>query len=253
MDHLMQLKNKLAKNEKVFGITATLRESAVLAHLQREGLDFVLFDLEHGPAGLEQVGGLLQTARSLDIPTIVRVQDALYHLIAKTIDLGADGIMLPRTEPLEQVAPAIGALRFAPLGRKGCGGSHQFRPGESFDQFQANRLLILQIESPRGVAILPDILARYRNQIAGIVIGPYDLSVQVGTPLEINSAPAIGQIQKTMAVCRETGLSCGIYCDNLAVAERWHAAGMNILWVASELDLLDLGIDQALERVGRFG
>jgi 2-keto-3-deoxy-L-rhamnonate aldolase RhmA len=53
-----------------------------------------------------------------------------------------------------------------------------------------------------------------------------------------------------MAICRDFGLSCGIYCDNLAVADRWRAAGMNILWVASELDLLDLGIGQALERIG---
>ncbi|MCK9252796.1 MAG: aldolase/citrate lyase family protein [Clostridiales bacterium] len=250
MDHLTKLKNKLENNETVFGITVTLREPAVMPHLSREGLDFILFDLEHGPSSLEQIGGLLQAARGLDIPTVVRVQDALYHLIAKTIDLGADGIMLPRTETLEQVETAIGALRFAPVGRKGFGGSHQFRTQETFDQFQANRLLILQIESPRGVASLPDILARYNEQIAGIVIGPYDLSVQVGTPLEIDSALALEQIRQTMAICREFGLSCGIYCDNLAVADRWRAAGMNILWVASELDLLDLGIGQALERIG---
>jgi len=100
------------------------------------------------------------------------------------------------------------------------------------------------------VASLPDILARYNEQIAGIVIGPYDLSVQVGTPLEIDSALALEQIRQTMAICREFGLSCGIYCDNLAVADRWRAAGMNTLWVASELDLLDLGIGQALERIG---
>jgi 4-hydroxy-2-oxoheptanedioate aldolase len=104
--------------------------------------------------------------------------------------------MLPRTETLEQVETAIGALRFAPVGRKGFGGSHQFRTKETFDQFQANRLLILQIESPRGVSSLPDILARYNEQIAGIVIGPYDMSVQVGTPLEIDSAPALEQIRR---------------------------------------------------------
>ena len=77
MDHLTKLKNKLENNETVFGITVTLREPAVMPHLSREGLDFILFDLEHGPSSLEQIGGLLQAARCLDIPTVVRVQDAL--------------------------------------------------------------------------------------------------------------------------------------------------------------------------------
>lgn len=252
MDRLASLKNKLEKREKVYGFLTALRDASVLPGFRKEGIDFILYDLEHGPSNGEMISPLLQVCRTLDIPTIIRVQDAVYHLIAKLIDMGADGIMLPRTETFAQVETAIGAMRFAPVGRKGCGGSHQFRPDETFDQFQTNRLLILQIESPLGVANLPEILTRYGDQVAGIVIGPYDLSVQSGTPLDIDSDVVIGEIKKTIQICQNMEKSCGIFCDNLETARHWYKAGMNILWVGSDTGLLQLGINQALEQLKSF-
>lgn len=252
MNRLAILKTKLEQRELVYGFLSALRDPMVLPDYQKEGIDFILYDLEHGPSNAEQIGGLLQGCRSLDIPTIVRVQDALYHLIAKTIDLGADGIMLPRTETITQVETAIAAIRFAPIGRKGCGGSRQFRPNESFDQFQTSRLLIPQIESPLGVANLPDILGKYNDQIAGIVIGPYDLSVQAGTPLDIDSDAVVGEIMKTIDICRQYGKSSGIYCGDLDIARRWFAAGMNILWIGGDMDLLRQGIKYTLGQLNKF-
>ncbi|MDW7656510.1 MAG: aldolase/citrate lyase family protein [Bacillota bacterium] len=247
MDRLEQLRDKLEKCETVFGFIAQIRDTSVLPSYMKEGIDFILFDLEHGSANGEQISDQLHICRSLNIPNIVRVQDAIYHLIAKLIDMGADGIMLPRTETVEQVATAVGAIRFAPIGKKGFGGSHQFRQDETFEAFQKNRLLILQIESPAGVENLPAILRNYGDQIAGIVIGPYDMSMQVGTPMDIDSPQAIGQIRKTIKICTEHKTSVGIYCGNMETAKRWHDEGMNILWVSNDIDLLELGVNKVLK------
>lgn len=252
MDSLQNLKNKLNNREKVFGFLSAIRDERVLPSYKKEGVDFILYDLEHGSENGEQISHLLHVCRALDITTIIRVQDAIYHLIAKLIDMGADGIMLPRTETLEQVQTAIGAIRFAPIGRKGCGGSHQFRKNESFDEFQASRLLILQIESPVGVTHLPDILTRYGDQIGGIVIGPYDLSIQVGTPLDIESEQVFEQIMKTIEICKRFEKSVGIFCGDLNIAKRWFDAGMNILWTGSDTSLLQRGVNAALDVVRSF-
>lgn len=246
MDKLDHLKDKLLKRELVFGFIAQIQDAGVLPGYKKEGIDFVLFDLEHGSSNGEQISAQLHVCRNLDIPSIVRTQDAIYHLIAKLIDMGADGIMLPRVESAEQVTTAIGAMRFAPVGRKGYGGSHQFRPDETFEAFQKNRLLILQIESPAGVENLPAILQAYGDQIAGIVIGPYDMSMQVGTPMDIDSPQAIEQIRKTIEICQASQVSVGIYCGNMAIAKRWHDEGMNILWISSDMDLLNQGVNTVL-------
>ncbi|NLM78266.1 MAG: hypothetical protein GX173_09295 [Ruminococcaceae bacterium] len=252
MDKLAALKSKLDNREKIFGFLTALRDESVLPAFQRDGVDFILYDLEHGSSSGEQISDLLHACRVLDIPTIIRVQDAIYHLIAKQIDMGADGIMLPRTETLAQVETAISAIRFAPIGRKGCGGRDQFRKNETFAEFQTSRLLILQIESPLGVTNLPDMLNRYGDQVAGIVIGPNDLSIQVGTPLDLESEPVLEQIKKTMAICDRFGKSCGIFCGSLDIARRWYGEGMNILWTGSDTGLLQLGISAAIGQVRDF-
>ncbi len=252
MPKYAQLAAKLALRQLSYGFMATLEDAAVLPLYQADGVDFILHDLEHGPHNIEQIAAKLASCRQLGIPSLVRVQDAIYHLIAKAIDLGADGILLPRTETGDQVETALAGIRFAPLGRKGCGGSQQFRPGETFAQFQKNRLLLLQIESPLGVQNLPAILDLYQDEIAGIIIGPYDMSVQVGTPLDIESPAVQEQIARTQAICASYKKSCGIFCDDLAKAESWAGAGMNILWTASDMSLLQAGLKAALARISQL-
>ena len=68
----------------------------------------MLFDCEHGIFNPEIANDMLMAARACDLPTIVRVQDCEYHCISKCLDMGADGVLIPRTETLEQVALAIG-------------------------------------------------------------------------------------------------------------------------------------------------
>jgi 4-hydroxy-2-oxoheptanedioate aldolase len=252
MDMLQSLNEKLRRREKIFGFMAQLRDPHVLPGYRKEGVDFILYDLEHGPSNGEQIGHLLQMCRMLDLPTIIRVQDAVYHLISKVIDLGGDGILLPRTETLEQVRTAVGAVRFAPIGKKGCGGTYQFRKSETFDQFQNSRILLLQIESPLGVKNLPEILDAFRDEVAGIVIGPYDMSVQAGTPLEIRSPAVEDQIRRAIGICGEYEKSVGIFCDGIEEARRWRSEGMNLLWIGADTGFLNGGLSRMIRNVAEL-
>ena len=91
----------------------------ILEAMNCDELDYILFDAEHGVFDTQNVVELLQVCRLMGLPAFVRAQDSEYHLIAKAIDMGADGVMLPRTERLEQLRTAVDALLFYPEGRKG--------------------------------------------------------------------------------------------------------------------------------------
>ena len=112
--------------------------------------------------------------RHLQFPSIVRVEDSLYHLIAKAIDLGADGIMLPRVERMEQVAAAVEAMHFLPIGRTGYGGWGLRREGESIEDFQRGRILMVQIESIQGKELIPEMVNKYGDFIDAFIVGPND-------------------------------------------------------------------------------
>jgi len=250
MNKYERLAKKFAEREKVIGTTMIIfKNPLILEAMNCDELDFVLFDAEHGVFDTQNHVELLQVCRLLGLPAFVRAQDCEYHLIAKSIDMGADGVMIPRTETLEQLKTAVDALLFHPVGRKGCGGPGQFRPGEAFGDFAKTRFLLPQIESPKGIEMLPKMLEEYGEYISAVMIGPYDMSVMVGTPKDIGSPIMLESIQKVFDICNEHGKSCGIFCDNEVLAQKYRDMGCNVLWLASDKDFYMRGYREEMNVV----
>lgn len=253
MNKYERLANKLQNREKVIGTTMSMLGSPLLLEaMNREELDFVLFDAEHGVFDTQNVIGLLQVGRLMGLPAFVRAQDCEYHLIAKAIDMGADGIMVPRTETLEQLRTAVDALLFYPAGRKGCGGHGQFRPGEAFEDFGKTRFLMPQIESQKGIDMLPKMLEEYGQYISAVIIGPYDMSVMLGTPKQIGSDVMLEAIQKVFDICNSYGKSCGIFCDNEVLAQKYRDMGCNVLWTATDKDFFMRGYNTEMDVLAKI-
>lgn len=226
---------------------AMFNNTLVLEKMNRPDLDFILFDAEHGVFDAQNVIPALQVCRLMGMPSFVRVQDSEYFLAAKLIDMGADGIMLPRTETLEQLRTAVDALLFSPVGRKGMGGHGQFRPGESFADFPKTRFLLPQIESPKGIENLPAMLEEYGEYIDAVMIGPYDMSAMVGTPQNITSPVMLESIQKVFDISAKYGKSTGIFCDNEEKSALFRKMGANVLWVATDKDFFLRGFNEMID------
>lgn len=253
MNKYTRLAKKFENCEKIIGTTMIIfRNSIILEAMNREELDFVLFDAEHGVFDTQNTVELLQTCRLMGLPAFVRAQDSEYHLVAKAIDMGADGVMIPRTESLKQLRTAVDALLFYPEGRKGCGGHGQFRKGEIYEDFAKTRFLMPQIESPKGIGLLPEMLEEYGKYISAVMIGPYDLSVMLGTPRDIKSPEMIEAIQKIFDISRSHGKSCGIFCDDEILAQKYRSMGANVLWTASDKDFYMRGYNEEMEALNKI-
>ena len=66
------------------------------------GVDFVIIDMEHGAIGIETVADLVAWFRATPVTPMVRIPDTEYHFIARALDAGALGIMVPRVDTPEQ-------------------------------------------------------------------------------------------------------------------------------------------------------
>lgn len=250
MNRYEALKAKFDRREKVVGTTMIMLNNPVLLEkMNRADLDFILMDAEHGFFDTQNAIPMLHTCRMLGIPSFMRVQDSCYHLIAKAIDMGADGVMIPRVETTEQIRTAIDALCFAPIGRKGAGGYAQFRSGECFEDFQQGRYLALQIESPRGIENLPAMLETYGPRISCVIIGPNDLSVMLGTPFQMRSAPMERACGQVFDICRKYGKSCGIFCGDAGDAQHYRDMGANVLWTASDIQYCCRGFEETMREL----
>lgn len=238
MDGLGLLKEKLRKGEKTYGSTLLhLGFTGLPAIYKNNGADFLIIDMEHGSFFPENVGDICYAARKEDIPTIARVKDCEYHCISKAIDMGCDGVLIPRTESLKQVETAINSLRIPPVGKKGVGGRGFLRAGETIEEFNENRLLFIQIESVLGVDILDEMLEKYKSQIAGILVGPTDFGVSMGLGLG-TSEEKDNQIRRLISICKKHGVSSGIFMAWDGEIDMWYKEGMNIFWVSVDIAML---------------
>src|SRR5258707_10945248 len=70
------------------------------------GAEYAIFDMEHTGWGVETIRMLIATSGSTAMVPIVRVPATEYHFIARLLDMGAMGIMVPMVEGEEQ-APRV--------------------------------------------------------------------------------------------------------------------------------------------------
>lgn len=248
MDSVKRLKTKLKNRERVFMPVLSPEGAAFAPAFAGAGVDCMLIDAEHAPVGIETLRSVLSSCRAAGLCGVVRVPDAVYAFISKTLDAGADGLMIPRVETVEQAETAVLSSKFPPVGKKGCGGPGIFRPGESVAEFNENRVLLLQIESPQGVSALPEMLSRFGRHVDGIVVGPADLSISLGVPLEFDHPRLVEEIEKLIKICLAAGKSCGMYMDGWETAAFWAARGMNILWVGSDGACASAGAEALVSR-----
>ena len=244
MNKYEALKEKLLNRMQIVGTNIMLISSTPMVEIMagEKYLDYVLFDMEHGIFNNENIVPLLQTCRLVGMPAFVRVPDHTNFHIARALDLGADGIMLPRTESVAQVKAAIESMRFPPVGHKGKGGYCQTRPGETLEDFNKNRHLLVQIESPVGIAALPEMLDLYGDEIAAIVIGPYDLSFTMGMPAQFDNPEFISAVQKIFDICRARKKSVGTFCDGPVPAKKYIDMGANFMWVCTDDQVVKAGM-----------
>ncbi len=173
------------------------------------GLDFFIIDTEHGPFDVESALAAITAAEKRNLTPFVRVKDSTRPSVLKMLDIGAKGLIVPNVETVEEVKKLVEYAKYTPLGRRG------FAPtvatGFGFDEFArdigeyfalANRetLLIPQCETLGCLSNIETIAAM--PGVDGIFVGPYDLSIALGVPAQLDSPKLTEAIRHVQSVCK---------------------------------------------------
>ena len=87
--------------------------------LELAGAEYALFDMEHTGLGLETLKSLCAGCRGLSVAPMARVPRGEYHFIARALDVGVHGVMVPMVESAAQARAIAEAMRYPPEGRRG--------------------------------------------------------------------------------------------------------------------------------------
>lgn len=222
------LKEKLSSDEIIVGTFLTFNFWAGHLEIQKKlGMDFVALDLEHGSADLKTTEELCRTARLLDLPLIVRPEASVYHLVRKYADMGPAGFLIPWVDQAEQMQTVKDAVFVHPRGRRGPGGASIFgATGLDLDGWQEvedNSFVAMQVETPRGIEVMGEMAAL--DWIDAIMLGPYDLSLNIGHCGEWDHPVVVEAIMKVLDQSQQLGKPCGMPVGSVEQTRFWMERG----------------------------
>ena len=245
-------KAALQSGQPQIGIWSTLTSPLVAELLAGSGYDWILLDTEHAPNDVPLMVPHLQAVAAAGKPThpVVRPAWNDHVLIKRYLDIGAQTLLIPFVQNKEEAQAAVNAIRYAPHGVRGLGGSVRAsnfgRDAHYIRDAEKELCLLVQVETKEALAQIEAIAAV--DGVDGIFIGPSDLSASMGHPGQPNHPEVRAAIDDAIRRIRVTGKAPGILQVNEERARECLALGAQFVAVALDMVLLREAADACAAR-----
>ena len=250
---LQKLRQKLNQNEPIYGLWVTLESASITEMAVALGLDWVVIDAEHGHLDWKDINSHIRAALRSDTVVLVRIAERSTILSKRALDIGADGIMIPWMEKVEEVEEAVRDCRYPPEGRRGIGGERATAWGQCLSEHAAeaneNVLIVPLIES---IAAIPNVATMC--EVDGIDLfffGPADFSSTAGFRGQWEGPGVAEQILSLKDTINAAGKHCGVVStSNQNLTDRLDQ-GFRMLALGTDSGLLLRSLHQSLQEVDR--
>lgn len=225
-----------------------------IGHLMKNaGCDFVLFDMEHSGFSVETVKSAIRYMEAADLPMIVRAPSKSYDHIARVLDMGAEGVMVPMVNDAAEARAIVDAVKYAPDGNRGValGIAHDlYRGGPVLEKLAAankRTTIFAQIETAAG-AENADAIAAVPG-IDCLWVGHFDLSASLGIPGEFDNPKFTDAIARTIAAARKHGKVVGRLVPNVETAVALHAEGFDLICYSGDVWMFAEALTNAVDTI----
>lgn len=232
-------KQRLQAGERQIGLWCSLSDAYAAEAVAGSGFDWLMFDTEHSPGGIETVLSQLQAVAPYPSQAVVRpaVNDTV--LIKKHLDIGAQTLLVPMVNSKAQAEAAVAAMRYPPRGVRGVAGTMRAsRFGRVKDYLalaEEELCLLVQIETREALDRLEEIASV--EGVHGVFIGPNDLAASLGHLGDQNHPEVVAAIEDAIARLKVMARPSGIYSTPDA-ARRYLDLGMSFAAVGGDASLL---------------
>ena len=243
------LKAALKAKRPVFGFmvsaTASMRWGRVFAG---STLDFVVIDSEHGSRDRQLIADTVAQMQSLDITAIVRTPNTEEVYVAMALDAGADGVLVPYCETVDEVRHCAVKLRTHPLK-----GEYYERvvetgeyPSEKSKKYlterHKNHIFIMGIESEPAANRVGELIDC--ADIDGVFIGPNDMTTSLGIPDESGNPIYLDTLSKIIAEADKRGIPTMIHQQTIDTSAKAIELGARFIMHSSDAGILLRGTQE---------
>jgi len=209
------MKERMQAGDLAVGMIVRVMRGVEIAAIARSaGFDSLYIDLEHCSFSLETVSQICLTATALGVTPLVRVPGHDQAGISRTLEAGAQGIIVPHLDTRAQAEQAVEAAKFPPLGSRSLLGANPhtlFRAGpavETMRNMNEATLVAAMIESVTAVENAGEIASVEGLDL--LLVGTNDLCNSLGMPGQLDSPRVLDAYEAVATACRKHGKHLGV-------------------------------------------
>ncbi|MBU2531331.1 MAG: hypothetical protein KKB37_01225 [Alphaproteobacteria bacterium] len=254
----MSLRKRVMSGDVVLGAMIFEFFSPGIAQImERAGCEYIIYDMEHTGLGYETVKAQVAACRGLGVAPMARVPRSDYAFLARALDIGCEGVMVPMVNSADEARAIVEACRYPPAGRRGAafGFAHDHyaagSPLEKITAANTRNLVIAQIETEHGLENVEEIAAV--EGIDVLWVGHFDLTNFLGIPGEFENTIYLDALERVVKAGRRHGKGLGFMASDGKWARDYQKHGFNMLAAGTDHGLLMAGISDLLDHVRRDG
>ncbi len=210
------------------------------------GYDWLFIDMEHNSMDVDMAAQISMASLAVGITPIVRVPGKEHHHASRLLDAGAQGIVVPHVDSVEEARRAVAYCKYPPIGhRSAMGVLPQYgyasvSVGESTAGANAETFVCVMLETPDAIALADEIAAV--PGIDSILIGTNDLCCEMGIPGQFGDPKVEAAYRTVIDACRKHGIHPGmggVYDPKLM--EKYIGYGMRFILSGGDMGFLMAG------------
>ena len=218
------------------------------------GAEFVMYCMEHTGTGFETLKPQFALCRALGIVPLVRVPTTEYHFVARALDVGALGVMVPLVDTAEQAARIVSFTRYPPQGRRGAafgfahddyqGGAREDEIREKMRAIHQRTLVICMIETRAGLENVDAIAAV--DGVDVIWLGHFDLTNFLGIPGQFSHPQYHDAVKRIAVAAKKHGKAAGYMAASADLGREYLGHGFRMIATGTDQGLLQTALSQLL-------
>ena len=231
------LRRRVLAGEPTVGLFLNLGSVVSAEIVARAGYDWALVDLEHGMATEAEVLAQLVAIQATPTAALVRVVSAERMRVGRILDLGADGLMIPRLETPAEMRETVRWMRYPPAGIRGVAtgtrGAGYSTVGHPQIRDLNDRVLgVFQVESRAAVAAIDELAAI--DGVDVLFVGPGRPVARHGDPGRVRRPGFVAALDGVAATAKAHGKAAGILVREAAEVGPYLARGFGFIGIGSD-------------------
>src|SRR5258708_11047548 len=239
-----EFKKQLRAGQPKLGRFLNAHSPTVAERLAFSGYDWLLVDTQHGPMGYEKLSAMLSGISNGGAKSMVRVGGYSERPgIQQALDLGADGVLVPYINTVEEAREAVSCCRYPTAGTRSV-----YFPQRSMNKggllgyagnANNNVIVALQVETASCIENIAEIAA-----VPGVdllFLGQNDLCMSMGLYVKYEfphmyTSPELGAAtQSLVAEARKNGVILGLFLFGTSRVGEFLEKGFTFISVGNDL------------------